>query len=1150
MKNRFGWLTALALAATALLLVALPTAARAVVSGSDTFGIATATACTGSQQAGASSGTICYSGTNSSNYVPFSLTALESGTQSVTSTIGAQTAPVYLVKNDTTSSAFTLTYTGAVGSGRSLTCQATGAYAGGVGSCAISGALGTVYTSALYGPPTSPATWPSSVVAKLTFRGVTPGSTFNLTFASATTTDTGTLTGACYGPCQVPVSCSGSGTTTVTGTVYVPNGSDPLPDALIYIPSSWPGPLTPGVQCVTQANQAQGNPVTYTYSAVDGTFTLTNVPSGANIPIVVQSGKWRIQGVIPTVTACASQTAPTWTTTMPSTQLQGDIPKIALVTGNVDALECVLRKTGIDDSEFTDPSGIGRINFYLGSGVGSGSGAPGVKLDANTPAESQLFATDTPTTTPTGTNMDAYDMIMFPCQGAEYQQPSGDLALVAQWANAGGRVFATHYSYVWLFNTMNASPWGTTQGPETAASWDVNQQSPSPDPGMATVNMAFTDGATLANWLQLPAIGASTTLGQIQINTLRLDQNGVVAPTQSWLTLNTNNTHNEPANPVMQMTFNTPVGADASQQCGRVLFNDYHVYNASNLGGETYPAECNTNAMTPQEHLLEYALFNLTKAVVPVTTVSVSQSYVNTPTAFTEGDANDNIAITVKDTSSTVNLAAGAQLVGTLPTGVTVNTTTFSSNGWSCTAASGGSTFTCTSSNVLDAGSSVVINVPVQVAANAPVGNGGSLTSVVSGGGLPSPNNGTDPLTILGGHSISWATPNPIVYGTPLSSTQLNASALCSGVSVPGSYSYTYGTTAIAAGAVLPAGNDVLTATFTPTNPTTACPVQTTSVTQVVTPAPLVATAASLTMPYGGPLPSLTYGITGFVNGDSSSVVGGTATLATTATASSPVVAGGYPITFATQNLTASNYTFTYVPGTLTVTPAPQTIVFNPATPVTYGVSPITLTATGGASGNPVTFTYVSGPGTLSGTNNNTLTVTGVGTIQVQACQAGNTNYAAATCVTKSIVVNPAVLTVTADNKTMPYGGPLPSLTDSITGFVNGDTSAVVGGTATLTTTATISSPVVAGGYPITFATKALTASNYTFNYVPGTLMVTQLPQTITFNPATPVTYGVSPITLTATGGASGNPVTFTYISGPGTLSGTNNSTLTVTGAG
>src|ERR1019366_8145633 len=47
-----------------------------------------------------------------------------------------------------------------------------------------------------------------------------------------------------------------------------------------------------------------------------------------------------------------------------------------------------------------------------------------------------------------------------------------------------------------------------------------------------------------------------------------------------------------------------------------------------------------------------------------------------------------------------------------------------------------------------------------------------------------------------------------------------------------------------------------------------------------------------------------------------------------------------------------------------------QTITFpQPASPVYYGVAPITLRATGGVSGNPVIFSIVSGPGSLSGTN-------------------------------------------------------------------------------------------------------------------------------------------------------------------------------------
>ena len=82
-----------------------------------------------------------------------------------------------------------------------------------------------------------------------------------------------------------------------------------------------------------------------------------------------------------------------------------------------------------------------------------------------------------------------------------------------------------------------------------------------------------------------------------------------------------------------------------------------------------------------------------------------------------------------------------------------------------------------------------------------------------------------------------------------------------------------------------------------------------------------------------------------------------------------------------------------------------QTITFTaPTSPVTYPVSPITLSATA-SSGLAVTLSVLSGPGSITG---NTLTVTDTGTIVIAANQAGNSTYAAAPQVTQSIVVNAA----------------------------------------------------------------------------------------------------------------------------------------------
>ena len=83
----------------------------------------------------------------------------------------------------------------------------------------------------------------------------------------------------------------------------------------------------------------------------------------------------------------------------------------------------------------------------------------------------------------------------------------------------------------------------------------------------------------------------------MDLDTLRIDQTGVIAPTQSWLTLN--QSMGGVANPVMQFVFDTPIPSTSNptpNQCGRVLYNEYHVENGSSSTGKIFPNECNTSA--------------------------------------------------------------------------------------------------------------------------------------------------------------------------------------------------------------------------------------------------------------------------------------------------------------------------------------------------------------------------------------------------------------------------------------------------------------------------------------------------------------------------------------------------------------------------
>src|SRR5271154_3934201 len=98
---------------------------------------------------------------------------------------------------------------------------------------------------------------------------------------------------SCTGLCLQQTSCPGSETTSISGTVYAPNGVDPLPNVVVYVPNGGPAPnygvtyITSGVACYPNGEPLSGSPLVSTTSGTNGTFTLNNMPVGANIPLVI-----------------------------------------------------------------------------------------------------------------------------------------------------------------------------------------------------------------------------------------------------------------------------------------------------------------------------------------------------------------------------------------------------------------------------------------------------------------------------------------------------------------------------------------------------------------------------------------------------------------------------------------------------------------------------------------------------------------------------------------------------------------------------------------------------------------------------------------------------------------------------------------------
>lgn len=184
------------------------------------------------------------------------------------------------------------------------------------------------------------------------------------------------------------------------------------------------------------------------------------------------------------------------------------------------------------------------------------------------------------------------------------------------------------------------------------------------------------------------------------------------------------------------------------------------------------------------------------------------------------------------------------------------------------------------------------------------------------------------------------------------------------------------------------------------------------------------------------------------------------------------------------------------------VAPAPLTITVN-HTNKTYGASLPTFTVSyhGFVNGDseaildvPVTLTT---PATASSP---------VGSYPIAGHGAGATNYAIR-YVDGTLTVDAAVVTVAVQNASKSYGAPLPELSASYSGFVNGDDTNSLSALAKLTTTANASSDV--GIYPIT--ADAARGANYSFQYVAGVLTVTQA-QTAAFlvSSANPVATGSS----------------------------------------
>lgn len=410
----------------------------------------------------------------------------------------------------------------------------------------------------------------------------------------------------CTGACVVNYSCPAGMPTTIFGTVNIPSGNLPLYNAKVYIPTGdvVPPPPQSGATC----ERCDALPDQFAATTdFNGNFKLQNVPSGDNIPLIVRVGKWRRVIHIPTVKECGTTQLDPDQTRLPKNQTEGNIPRIALSTGNQDALECILRsgKLGLDDSEFTRETGNGRVNLYAGA---TGANKYSATLGGQNFTAAQM--TPTPSWWDTAANMNKYDIIMLSCEGAQHMEVKSLAALqnLESYINQGGRVFASHWHNGWMQNAV------APQKIQNIATFKANA---SLGPITAKINTGFAKGKALSDWLVLPQVwgmGTPPPSGDLPVAG---GQNTVMSLTQglSQLWVST------PANDVQYISFNAPIGGTPDMQCGQMVFTDLHV--SSGIGGDSsaqatpFPNGCTATSLSPQEKALIFMLFDLTNCLTP-----------------------------------------------------------------------------------------------------------------------------------------------------------------------------------------------------------------------------------------------------------------------------------------------------------------------------------------------------------------------------------------------------------------------------------------------------------------------------------------------------------------------------------------------------
>jgi hypothetical protein len=232
-----------------------------------------------------------------------------------------------------------------------------------------------------------------------------------------------------------PVNNGGGGTGVLKGIVYAPNGTDPIGNAVVYVPEnpSKPEASKSSLQAPSNCDNPGVSFKAKSCTAADGSFTLDNLPSG-NTNIVIAKGFFK-KSITVNITESGIAELTREQSTLPNAGGSGaEIPRIAVVTGSFDKMENVLAKIGLGEADETGALKNGTEKFTLLDG--DDSLPDGTYQNFRTILQSLV-------------ELKKYDLIVINC-GTETEDLLAEPAVMSnlkQYLQDGGRIYATDLSY-------------------------------------------------------------------------------------------------------------------------------------------------------------------------------------------------------------------------------------------------------------------------------------------------------------------------------------------------------------------------------------------------------------------------------------------------------------------------------------------------------------------------------------------------------------------------------------------------------------------------------------------------------------------------------------------------------------------------------